>query len=108
MLLSDLWSSKLIETIRPISALDNCFPSFHVSMTVITALVCYVYEVRMTRMVAALGGIVIVSTFVLGIHWIPDMIAGAAVGTISVMAARRLCRWWDRRRFPLTLTQGQG
>ena len=56
MLLSDLWSSKLIETIRPISALDNCFPSFHVSMTVITAAVCYVYEVRMRTMVARSAG----------------------------------------------------
>jgi membrane-associated phospholipid phosphatase len=77
-------------------------------MTVITAVVCYVYEVRMRTTAAVLGGIVIVSTFVLGIHWIPDMIAGAAVGTISVMAARRLCQWWNRRKFPLTLTQGQG
>jgi len=25
VLLSDLWSTRLIETIRPISGLDNCF-----------------------------------------------------------------------------------
>jgi len=33
VLLSDLWSTRLIETIRPISGLDNCFPSFHISGT---------------------------------------------------------------------------
>src|ERR1035437_3473698 len=34
-LLSDQWDARLIAAIRPMSGLDNCFPSFHVSLTVI-------------------------------------------------------------------------
>ena len=41
ILLSDLWSARFIETIRPISGLDNCFPSFHVSGTIALVLVWY-------------------------------------------------------------------
>ena len=89
ILLSDLWTSNLIEAFRPMSALDNCFPSFHVSMMVIIVITCYLYDVKLRSVVAALGGIVILSTFVLGIHWIPDMVAGVAVAVISVCVARR-------------------
>ena len=35
ILLSDLWSARLIENLRPISALNNTFPSTHVSLTVV-------------------------------------------------------------------------
>lgn len=35
MLLSDLWSSRRIDAIRPISALNTSFPSTHVSLTVV-------------------------------------------------------------------------
>lgn len=90
MLLSDKWTSNLIEALRPISGLDNCFPSFHVSMTVVFILVCYIFKVRLRTPVLALGVTIILSTFVLGIHWLPDMIAGLAVGVSSVMLALRL------------------
>jgi membrane-associated phospholipid phosphatase len=40
--------------------------------------------------VLALGLMVILSTFVLGIHWMADMTAGLAAGVLSVLAARRL------------------
>jgi membrane-associated phospholipid phosphatase/tRNA A-37 threonylcarbamoyl transferase component Bud32 len=90
MLLSDKWSSQLIEAFRPISGLDNCFPSFHVSMTVVLILVAVLYRMRLRYGVLALGATVILSTFVLGIHWIADIIAGLAVGMLSVMLALRL------------------
>jgi membrane-associated phospholipid phosphatase len=88
VLLSDLWSSKLIEWVRPISGLDNCFPSSHVSLTVILILVCYYVRFRLRTTVAALGFTVILATFVLGVHWIPDMVAGVAAGWLSVLLAR--------------------
>ena len=91
MLLSDRWSSTLIDLLRPISALDNCFPSTHVSLTVVIVLVGYVAGVRLRHTVAVLGVPIVLSTFVLGIHWLPDIIAGTAVGTLSVGVARRLC-----------------
>jgi serine/threonine protein kinase len=69
ILLSDLWAPELIEVFRPISGLDNCFPSFHV---------------------------IVLSTAVLGIHWLTDIFAGLATGILAVSVARlidRSTRW---------------
>ena len=44
ILLSDLWTSNLIAAIRPISALNNCFPSTHVSFTVIVLVCCWLFK----------------------------------------------------------------
>lgn len=90
MLLSDRWSSTLIEAVRPISGLDNCFPSFHVSLSVVVVLVSFVYRLRFRWTVAALATTVILSTFVLGIHWVADIVAGIAVGAFGVFTAQRL------------------
>jgi tRNA A-37 threonylcarbamoyl transferase component Bud32/membrane-associated phospholipid phosphatase len=90
MLLSDKWSSQLIEAFRPISGLDNCFPSFHVSLTVVIVLLAVLYGMRLRWSISALGATIILSTFVLGIHWIADIIAGMAAGALSVMLALRL------------------
>jgi membrane-associated phospholipid phosphatase len=92
MLLSDRWSSKLIEIVRPVSGLDNCFPSSHTSITVVIIAVAFFFNVRFRAPVLALGIAVIISTFVLGIHWLPDVIAGAAAGGLSVALALRLER----------------
>ncbi|OLE52160.1 MAG: hypothetical protein AUG51_19590 [Acidobacteria bacterium 13_1_20CM_3_53_8] len=92
ILLSDKWSSKLIWMIRPISGLDNSFPSFHVSLTVVIILICYIFKIRFRTTVLALGITVILSTFILGIHWTPDILAGLAVGALGVGLALRLDR----------------
>jgi membrane-associated phospholipid phosphatase len=91
-LLSDRWTTSLIETIRPISGLDNSFPSFHVSLTVAIVLICYLFRVRMRTTVLALGMTVLLSTYVLGIHWMADVLAGVAVGVLGVYLAVRLDR----------------
>jgi membrane-associated phospholipid phosphatase len=89
MLLSDLANPKLIEWIRPISSLDNCFPSTHTSLMVILILCCYLFRVRLRTTVLALGIMVLFATFALGIHWLPDILAGIAVGWLSVVLAQR-------------------
>lgn len=89
VLLSDLWSSKLIEAIRPISGLDNCFPSFHVASTVVLILVSYICRLRLRSCMLPLGLSVILSTFVLGIHWLADIVAGLAVAVLGVALALR-------------------
>jgi len=89
ILLSDLWSSSLILAIRPFSALNNCFPSTHVSLMVIFVAVCWLFEVRFRNAITALGLIVVLSTFVLGIHWLGDIVAGLFVGALSVAIAWR-------------------
>jgi membrane-associated phospholipid phosphatase len=92
MLLSDKWSDRLIEAIRPISGLDNSFPSTHVSLIVLAATACFLFAVPFRKCTIPLGGTVVLSTFVLGIHWLPDMLAGVAVGIASMLLAWRLTR----------------
>ena len=89
MLLSDKVSDKLIEYMRPLSGLDNCFPSFHVSLTVLVVAACFLFRVRLRKAALALGATIVLATFVLGVHWIPDMIAGFAVGIASLLLAWR-------------------
>jgi membrane-associated phospholipid phosphatase len=79
------------------SAINNSFPSTHVSLTVIMILVCWVFQVRLRSTVTALGTMVILATFVLGIHWLADIIAGTAVGLLSVGVAW-LCTDTSERR----------
>jgi len=90
MLLADKWTTGLIEMIRPISGLDNCFPSSHTSMTVIVILLCFHFRTRLRWSILPLGLTVILSTLILGIHWLPDVVAGTAVGIVSVHLALRL------------------
>jgi predicted Ser/Thr protein kinase/membrane-associated phospholipid phosphatase len=92
VLLSDLWSTRLIETIRPISGLDNCFPSFHVSGTMALVLVWYRLGLRFRHTIACLGAAVVLSTILLGIHWVADVVAGLGLAVVSV----RVAAWVDR------------
>ena len=101
MLLSDLWSSRLIDAIRPISALNNSFPSTHVSLTVVVIAVCWLFQVRLRNTVTALGVTIILATFLLGIHWVADILAGAAAGGLSVALARRLTDTSEREALAL-------
>jgi membrane-associated phospholipid phosphatase len=92
MLLSDRVSDKLIEFVRPMSGLDNCFPSFHVSLTVLVVGACFMFRAPMRMSALAFGTTVVLSTFALGVHWIPDMIAGFALGIASLLLAWRIVR----------------
>jgi len=89
VLLSDQWTSMLIQSIRPLSGLNNSFPSTHTSLTIILVLVSWLFDIRWRVTVAALGAMVILATFVLGIHWVPDILAGIAAGALSVAVAWR-------------------
>jgi membrane-associated phospholipid phosphatase len=84
ILLSDLLSIYLIEFIRPISGLDNCFPSIHTSFTIIIIFACYHFNTRFSKSILFLGITVLLSTLILGIHWMADIMAGIAVGVLSL------------------------
>ena len=101
VLLSDQWTSALIDSIRPMSGLNNSFPSTHVSLSVILILVCWVFNVRFRTTVTALTTTVILATFVLGIHWLADIIAGLAVGALSVGIAWRFTDTSERHELAL-------
>lgn len=90
VVLSDLWSGRFIEVIRPISGLDNSFPSVHVSLTVLLVLASFAFRLRFRWSVLWLGLTVVLATLVLGIHWLADVIAGVAAGVLSVAAALRI------------------
>ena len=98
ILLSDLWAPQLIEIFRPFSGLDNCFPSFHVSLTVVVVGLAFVERLRFRWAALWLGLLVVLSTAVLGIHWLTDIVAGLATGILAVTIALRLERRirWDR------------
>ena len=63
------------------------FPSFHTSLAIITT-----YAVRGIKVVATpvaiLNGIVIISTLPEGGHYLIDLIAGAVISTIAIVAIR--------------------
>lgn len=90
ILLSDRWDVRLISAIRPLSGLDNCFPSSHVSLTVIMIAICWLYRVRLRTCFTALGLTIILGTYVLGIHWLADIGAGIATAAVSVAVAVRI------------------
>ncbi|MGE5492002.1 MAG: phosphatase PAP2 family protein [Actinomycetota bacterium] len=69
---------------RPYSGLDNCFPSLHTSLALTYALVAWRCGYRRLAIVLTIGaGLVMFSTLYLGIHWIPDMLAGAALAVLA-------------------------
>jgi hypothetical protein len=76
VLLSDLWTSKLIQAFRPFSGLNNCFPSFQVSTTFILEAVFYRCGFAWRTAAVPLAVAVLLSTFALGTHWFPDILAG--------------------------------
>jgi membrane-associated phospholipid phosphatase len=90
VLLSDLWSTRLIEAIRPISGIDNCFPSFHTSGTIALVLVWYRLGLRYRHAIACLGAAVVISTILLGIHWIADIVAGTGLAVFSLWLAEKI------------------
>jgi serine/threonine protein kinase/membrane-associated phospholipid phosphatase len=90
IMLSDLWTSGLIEAIRPISALDNSFPSFHTSSSIVISLTCFAYSLPLRWMTLFLSWTIILATIALGIHWVPDLIAGLAVGVLAVVLGVRI------------------
>ena len=92
ILLSDLWAPALIEVFRPISGLDNCFPSFHVSLTVVAVGLGFFYHLRYRWSAFWLGLLICLSTYVLGIHWLTDIVAGLTAGSLAVAIAVHLNR----------------
>jgi len=89
-LLLDRLSPAIMEAYRATSALDNCFPSFHTSLALTSALI-----VRRTcprafaRAIGASAVIIVASTLYLGIHWALDVAAGTA---LAVLAARAMLK----------------
>jgi membrane-associated phospholipid phosphatase len=87
MVLSDLWALHLIDIIRPISGIDNSFPSFHTSLTVLAISTAFLFRLPYRWTAAFVGSTVILATLVLGIHWVMDVVAGLATGVLATALA---------------------
>lgn len=76
---------------RPLSDLDNCFPSLHTSISVTIAMIALRSDNRFWKICAPVcAGIIIFSIFYLGVHWMTDMVGGMLLGLVASRVALRL------------------
>lgn len=76
---------------RPLSGIDNCFPSLHTSLSITMAVIASKSSSRLWRYFTAISAaIIIFSIFYLGIHWFLDMCAGLALGFFAGSFGLRL------------------
>ena len=93
MLLDDI-SPAVMVAYRTMSGVDNCFPSFHTSLTVTMALAAWHGGRRFGALYTFFGAAIVASTVYLGVHWLTDVAAGLMVGVAAYALARRLTRRW--------------
>lgn len=74
---------------RPMSGLDNCFPSLHSAISLsMFLLAARSGDRRLTAVMALAAMTIVTATFYLGVHWTTDAIAGAALAlTANAVAA---------------------
>lgn len=69
---------------RPLSGLNNCFPSLHTSLSVTMAILAFRSGNKRWAIITGVSAALIVfSIFYLGIHWLSDMIAGSLLGIFA-------------------------
>lgn len=74
-----------------VSSNTNVFPSLHTSLAVTVLLLAWYTRTSYPRwllIASVLVGSVVVSTMVLGIHWLTDVIAGVVLAVVSVVVGR--------------------
>ncbi|QCT02004.1 hypothetical protein E6C60_1288 [Paenibacillus algicola] len=69
---------------RPLSGLNNCFPSLHTSLSVTMALLAFQSGNRRWAWITGGSALIIIFTiFYMGIHWISDMLAGVTLASFA-------------------------
>lgn len=90
-LLTDEVHPWLIDILRPMSGLDNCFPSYHTSLTISLVLLARETAPRAVgRFATIAGALIIASTVILGFHWVLDLLAGVLAGWFVHHVSKRL------------------
>lgn len=98
-LLMNNLSPLLIEGLRPLSGLNNCFPSFHTSLALSYALlISPSANRRLRRSMLVLSGLVCYSTLYLGFHWVLDAFGGVVFAAVCSLLAT-----WAVENFRLEL-----
>lgn len=76
---------------RPLSGLDNCFPSLHTSISVTMAVIAVKSRNSFWKVfVPCSSTFIIFSIFYLGIHWLTDMCGGIVLGVFAARLALRM------------------
>jgi len=76
---------------RPLSGLDNCFPSLHTSISVSMAVIAVQSRSTFWKyFVPCSSAFIIFTIFYLGIHWLSDMCAGVILGVVASRVALRI------------------
>lgn len=79
---------------RPLSGINNCFPSLHTSISVTVAILAVRSGNRRWATIAVSSAAIIVfSIFYLGIHWLTDMLGGLILASIASSLG---LKWADR------------
>jgi len=96
-LLMNQISPLLIQGLRPLSGVNNCFPSFHTSLAFTIAMICAASaNKRMRRTMTGLAWLVLYSTLYLGFHWALDALAGLVFAAFCTVVAT-----WAVENYPL-------
>jgi membrane-associated phospholipid phosphatase len=76
---------------RPLSGLDNCFPSLHTSISVSLAILATKSgSAFWKRFVPLSSAFIIFAIFYLGIHWLTDMVGGVVLGVAAARLGLRI------------------
>jgi membrane-associated phospholipid phosphatase len=83
---------------RPLSGLNNCFPSLHTSISITIALLASKSGIRRWAIFTWINAaIILFSIFYLGIHWFTDMVAGIALAVFSAAVGLKVGAWAEGR-----------
>lgn len=78
---------------RPLSGLDNCFPSLHTSIsTTLAILAVKSGNKKWAVLVCTCAALTIFSIFYLGIHWLIDMFGGLMLATFASVVGIKLAK----------------
>ncbi|WP_339319273.1 phosphatase PAP2 family protein [Paenibacillus sp. FSL R10-2734] len=84
---------------RPLSGLNNCFPSLHTSISVTMALLAFRSGNRRWMVITSISAVLIVfGIFYLGIHWLTDMIGGTLLAVLASSVGVQLAKLTLRGR----------
>lgn len=76
---------------RPLSGLNNCFPSLHTSLSVTLMMLALHSGNKVWKVIASISAVIIIfGIFYLGIHWLTDMLGGLVLGLAASWAGIRL------------------
>lgn len=76
---------------RPLSDLDNCFPSLHTSLSVTMATIALRSKSGFWRIFAPASAVIIIfAIFYLGVHWLTDMAGGVVLGLLAAHIGLRI------------------